>query len=81
MVDTDRDTREKIDNINIEMLNTITKYEEKIADLKQKQIDIIQFINDKINIICIDNDDLDEIKQSLLELSNVLDDGLEDICL
>ena len=79
MVDTDRDTREKIDNINIEMLNTITKYEEKIADLKQKQIDIIQFINDKINIICIDNDDLDEIKQSLLELSNVLDDGLEDI--
>ena len=79
MVDTDRDTREKIDKINIEMLNTITKYEEKIADLKQKQIDIIQFINDKINIICIDNDDLDEIKQSLLELSNVLDDGLEDI--
>jgi len=79
MVDTDRDTRDKIDKINIEMLNTITKYEEKIADLKQKQIDIIQFINDKINIICIDNDDLDEIKQSLLELSNVLDDGLEDI--
>ena len=79
MVDTERETREKIDNINIEMLNTITKYEEKIADLKQKQIDIIQFINDKINIICIDNDDLDEIKQSLLELSNVLDDGLEDI--
>ena len=79
MVDTDRDTRDKIDKINIEMLNTITKYEEKIADLKQKQIDIIQFINDKINIICIDNDDLDEIKQSLMELSNVLDDGLEDI--
>ena len=79
MVDTDRDTREKIDKINIEMLNTITKYEEKIADLKQKQIDIIQFINDKINIICIDNDDLDEIKQSLLELSDVLDDALEDV--
>jgi len=37
MVDTERETREKIDNINIEMLNTITKYEEKIADLKQKQ--------------------------------------------
>ena len=80
MVDTDRDTRDKIDNINIEMLNTITKYEEQIADLKQKQIDIINFINDEINIICI-NDDLDGIKQSLLELSNVLDDGLEDICL
>ena len=79
MVDTDRDTRDKIDKINIEMLNTITKYEEKIADLKQKQIDIIQFINDKINIICIDNDDLDEIKQSLLELSDVLDDALEDV--
>ena len=74
MVDTDRDTRDKIDKINIEMLNTITKYEEKIADLKQKQIDIIQFINDKINIICIDNDDLDEIKQSLLELSDALED-------
>ena len=73
MVDTDRDTREKIDNINIEMLNTITKYEEKIADLNQKQIDIIQFINDEINIICI-NDDLDGIKQSLLELSDALDD-------
>ena len=80
MVDTERETREKIDNINIEMLNTITKYEEQIADLKQKQIDIINFINDEINIICI-NDDLDGIKQSLLELSNVLDDGLEDICL
>jgi len=79
MVDTDRDTREKIDKINIEMLNTITKYEEKIADLKQKQIDIINFINDKISIICIDNDDLDEIKQSLLELSDVLDDALEDV--
>ena len=78
MVDTDRDTREKIDKINIEMLNTITKYEEKIADLKQKQIDIINFINDKINIICID-DDLDGIKQSLLELSDVLDDALEDV--
>ena len=74
MVDTEQDTRDKIDNINIEMLNTITKYEEQIADLKQKQIDIINFINDKINIICY-NDDLDEIKQSLLELS----DGLEDI--
>ena len=74
MVDTDRDTRDKIDKINIEMLNTITKYEEKIADLKQKQIDIIQFINDKINIICIDNDDLDEIKQSLMELSDALED-------
>ena len=74
MVDTEQETRDKIDNINIEMLNTITKYEEKIADLKQKQIDIINFINDKINIICY-NDDLDEIKQSLLELS----DGLEDI--
>ena len=73
MVDTDRDTRDKIDKINIEMLNTITKYEEKIADLKQKQIDIIQFINDEINIICI-NDDLDGIKQSLLELSDALDD-------
>jgi len=74
MVDTERETREKIDNINIEMLNTITKYEEKIADLKQKQIDIIQFINDKINIICIDNDDLDGIKQSLMELSDALED-------
>ena len=73
MVDTERETREKIDNINIEMLNTITKYEEKIADLKQKQIDIIQFINDEINIICI-NDDLDGIKQSLLELSDALED-------
>ena len=78
MVDTEQETRDKIDNINIEMLNTITKYEEQIADLKQKQIDIINFINDEINIICI-NDDLDGIKQSLLELSNVLDDGLEDI--
>jgi len=74
MVDTDRDTREKIDNINIEMLNTITKYEEKIADLKATQRDIIKFINDEISIICF-NDDLDEMKQSLLELS----DGLEDI--
>ena len=73
MVDTERETREKIDNINIEMLNTITKYEEKIADLKQKQIDIIQFINDEINIICI-NDDLDELKQSLMELSDALED-------
>ena len=73
MVDTERETREKIDNINIEMLNTITKYEEKIADLKQKQIDIIQFINDEINIICI-NDDLDGIKQSLMELSDALED-------
>ena len=78
MVDTEQETRDKIDNINIEMLNTITKYEEQIADLKQKQSDVIQFINDEINIICI-NDDLDGIKQSLLELSNVLDDGLEDI--
>ena len=73
MVDTERETREKIDNINIEMLNTITKYEEKIADLKQKQSDVIQFINDEINIICI-NDDLDGIKQSLLELSDALED-------
>ena len=74
MVDTEQDTREKIDNINIDMLNTITKYEEKIQDLKQKQSEIIKFINDEINIICF-NDDIDEIKQSLLELS----DGLEDI--
>ena len=74
MVDTERETREKIDNINIEMLNTITKYEEKIADLKTKQSEIIKFLNDEINIICY-NDDIDEIKQSLLELS----DGLEDI--
>ena len=74
MVDTEQETREKIDNINIDMLNTITKYEEKIQDLKQKQSDVIKFINDEINIICY-NDDIDEIKQSLLELS----DGLEDI--
>ena len=74
MVDTERETREKIDNINIEMLNTITKYEQKIEDLKKKQSDVIKFINDEINIICY-NDDIDEIKQSLLELS----DGLEDI--
>ena len=73
MVDTERETREKIDNINIEMLNTITKYEEKIADLKQKQSDVIQFINDEINIICIDND-IDEIKQSLMEMSDALED-------
>ena len=73
MVDTERDTRDKIDNINIEMLNTVTKYEEKIADLKQKQIDIINFINDKISIICID-DDIDEIKQSLMEMTDALDD-------
>jgi hypothetical protein len=73
MVDTEQDTRDKIDNINIDMLNTITKYEEKIADLKQKQIDIINFINDKISIICID-DDIDEIKQSLMEMSDALDD-------
>jgi len=74
MVDTEQDTRDKIDKINIEMLNTITKYEEKIEDLKKKQSDIIKFINDEINIISF-NDDIDEIKQSLLELS----DGLEDI--
>jgi hypothetical protein len=74
MVDTEQDTRDKIDNINIEMLNTITKYEEKIEDLKQTQSEIIKFINDKISIICF-NDDIDEIKQSLLELC----DGLEDI--
>jgi len=73
MVDTEQDTRDKIDNINIEMLNTVTKYEEKIADLKQKQIDIINFINDKISIICID-DDIDEIKIALLELSDALED-------
>ena len=73
MVDTEQDTREKIDNINIEMLNTITKYEEKIADLKQTQSDIINFINDKISIICID-DDIDFIKQSLLEMTDALDD-------
>jgi len=74
MVDTERDTRDKIDKINIDMLNTITKYEQKIEHLKQVQINIIKFINDKINIICY-NDDIDGIKQSLLELS----DGLEDI--
>jgi hypothetical protein len=74
MVDTEQETRDKIDNINIEMLNTITKYEEKIEDLKQTQSEIIKFINDKISIICF-NDDIDEIKQSLLELC----DGLEDI--
>ena len=74
MVDTEQETRKKIDNINIEMLNTITKYEQKIEDLKKKQSDVIKFINDEINIICY-NDDIDEIKQSLLELS----DGLEDI--
>ena len=74
MVDTERDTREKIDKINIDMLNTITKYEQKIEHLKQVQSDIIKLINDKISIICF-NDDIDEIKQSLLELS----DGLEDI--
>ena len=74
MVDTERETREKIDNINLDMLNTITKYEQKIEHLKQVQINIIKFINDKINIICY-NDDIDGIKQSLLELS----DGLEDI--
>ncbi len=74
MVDTDRDTRDKIDKINLDMLNTITKYEQKIENLKATQSDIIKFINDKISIICF-NDDIDEIKQSLLELS----DGLEDI--
>jgi hypothetical protein len=74
MVDTEQETRDKIDKINLDMLNTITKYEEKIEHLKQVQSDIINFINDKINIICY-NDDIDEIKQSLLELS----DGLEDI--
>ena len=73
MVDTERDTREKIDNINLDMLNTITKYEEKIQDLKQKQSEIIHFINDKISIICID-DDIDEIKQSLMEMTDALDD-------
>ena len=78
MVDTEQDTRDKIDKINIDMLNTITKYEEKIEDLKQKQRDIIKFINDEISIICF-NDDLDEMKQSLLELSDVLDDALEDV--
>jgi len=74
MVDTERETREKIDNINLDMLNTITKYEQKIEHLKQVQSDIIKLINDKISIICF-NDDIDGIKQSLLELS----DGLEDI--
>ncbi len=73
MVDTERETREKIDNINIEMLNTITKYEEQIADLKQKQSDVIKFINDEINIICY-NDDIDEIKQSLMEMTDALED-------
>jgi len=73
MVDTEQETRDKIDNINIEMLNTITKYEEKIQELKQTQSEIIQFINDKISIICIDND-IDEIKQSLMELSDALED-------
>jgi len=73
MVDTEQETRDKIDKINIEMLNTITKYEEKIADLKQTQSDIINFINDKISIICID-DDIDFIKQSLLEMTDALDD-------
>jgi len=73
MVDTERDTRDKIDKINIDMLNTITKYEQKIEHLKQVQINIIKFINDKINIICY-NDDIDGIKQSLLELSDGLDD-------
>ena len=74
MVDTEQETRDKIDKINLDMLNTITKYEEKIEHLKQTQSDIIKFINDKISIICY-NDDIDGIKQSLLELS----DGLEDI--
>jgi len=73
MVDTERETREKIDNINIEMLNTITKYEEQIADLKKKQSDVIKFLNDEINIICY-NDDIDEIKQSLMEMTDALDD-------
>jgi len=73
MVDTEQDTRDKIDKINIDMLNTITKYEQKIEHLKQVQINIIKFINDKINIICY-NDDIDGIKQSLLELSDGLDD-------
>jgi len=73
MVDTERDTRDKIDKINLDMLNTITKYEQKIEHLKQVQINIIKFINDKINIICY-NDDIDGIKQSLLELSDGLDD-------
>ena len=74
MVDTEQDTRDKIDKINLDMLNTITKYEQKIENLKATQSDIIKFMNDKISIICF-NDDLDEMKQSLLELS----DGLEDI--
>ena len=73
MVDTEQETRKKIDNINIEMLNTITKYEEKIEELKQTQSGIIKFINDKISIICID-DDIDEIKQSLMEMTDALDD-------
>jgi hypothetical protein len=73
MVDTERETREKIDNINIEMLNTITKYEEQIADLKKKQSDVIKFLNDEINIICY-NDDIDEIKQSLMEMTDALED-------
>jgi len=73
MVDTEQETRDKIDNINIEMLNTITKYEEKIEELKQTQSGIIKFINDKISIICID-DDIDEIKQSLMEMTDALDD-------
>ena len=73
MVDTEQDTRDKIDNINIEMLNTITKYEEQIADLKKKQSDVIKFLNDEINIICY-NDDIDEIKQSLMEMTDALED-------
>ena len=73
MVDTERDTRDKIDKINIDMLNTITKYEQKIEDLKKKQSDVIKFINDEINIICY-NDDIDEIKQSLMEMTDALED-------
>ena len=73
MVDTEQETREKIDKINIDMLNTITKYEQQIEDLKTTQSGIIKFINDKISIICID-DDIDEIKQSLLELFDALED-------
>lgn len=69
MVDTTQELNQKIFDMSIELTNALNR----IDELKNKQEQLISFVNEKINEILY-NDELDEIRQSLLELSGSLED-------
>jgi uncharacterized protein YoxC len=68
MVDTTKELIQKNGDLSLQLTNTLNELDE----LKDKQQQLITFINEKINEL-FNMDEVEDMRQTLLDLSNELE--------